>query len=163
MALKPTEGVSSSHRWTYDVFLSFGGTDIRKTFVDHLYAALAQKGIFTFRNDPTLERGSISPELIKAIEESRIALVIFSKSYAFSRSCLDELVNILKCQKEMGQTVIPVFYHVDPSDVRRQKGSFAEAFVEHEERFQENLETVETWRSALTQVANLAGWHLHDG
>ena len=163
MALKLTKGVSSSFRRTYDVFLSFRGTDTCKTFVDNLYTALAHEGIFTFRDDPTLERGSISSELIRAIEESRIAVVIFSRSYASSSFCLDELVTILKCREEMGQTVIPVFYHVDPSDVRCQQGSFAEAFVEHEERFKENLETVETWRSALTQVASLSGWHLQDG
>ncbi|KAL0000695.1 hypothetical protein SO802_014476 [Lithocarpus litseifolius] len=44
----------------------------QRGFTDHLYAALQQKGILTFRDDEELERGkSISPELLKAIEESR--------------------------------------------------------------------------------------------
>ncbi|PRQ21565.1 putative TIR domain-containing protein [Rosa chinensis] len=47
-----------SGKLTYDVFLSFRGTDTRKNFTDHLYTALKQKGIFTFRDDEELERGN---------------------------------------------------------------------------------------------------------
>ena len=69
---------------------------------DHLYVALKQKGIFTFRDEEELEIGkSISPELLKAIEESRFAIVIFSKNYASSTWCLDELVKIIGCMKEI--------------------------------------------------------------
>ena len=45
---------------------------------------------------------------------------------------LNELVKIMECRKEMGQTVVPIFYHVDPSDVRKQMGSFGEAFSRYE-------------------------------
>ncbi|ONH90041.1 hypothetical protein PRUPE_8G031800 [Prunus persica] len=55
-------------------------------------------------------------------------------------------------------TVLPVFYHVDPSDIRKQTGSFACAFAEHEERFREDRERVKSWRAALTEVANLSGF-----
>ncbi|GJS30841.1 TMV resistance protein N-like protein [Tanacetum coccineum] len=83
-------------RWTYDVFLSFCGGDTRKKFVDHLYSALDRAGIYTFKDDKKLLRGkSISPELTKAIEESMVAVVIFSKKYSNSYWCLDELVKIM--------------------------------------------------------------------
>ena len=59
-------------------------------------------------------------------------------------------------------TVVPVFYDVDPSDVRKQMGTFAQAFAEHEKRFEENIKKVQTWRSALTEVASLSGWHPQD-
>ena len=39
--------------------------------------------------------------------------------------------------KENGQTIIPIFYHVGPSDVRKQTGSFQEAFVNHEKENEE--------------------------
>jgi hypothetical protein len=69
----------SNARWHYDVFLSFRGEDTRKNFTDHLYAALHQRGIIIFRDDLNLKRGkSIAPELLKAIEGSRI-LVRFLK------------------------------------------------------------------------------------
>ena len=70
---------SSTPSWKYDVFLSFRGEDTRNNFMDHLYKALNDKGIVTFRDEEKLERGkSISPELFKAIEESRFAIVILS-------------------------------------------------------------------------------------
>ena len=91
-----TSSSSSSGRWIYDVFLSFRGIDTRNNFTDHLYAALQCSGIFTFRDNERLERGkSISPELLKAIEELRISIVILSKNYASSTWCLDELANII--------------------------------------------------------------------
>ena len=54
------------------------------------------------------------------------------------------------------------FYDIDSSNVRKQMGTFAQAFTEHEERFKENKEKVVTWKAALKEVANLAGWNLQD-
>ena len=72
--------------WKYDVFLSFCGDDTCKNFRDHLYATLKQKCIITFMDDEKLERGKyISQELLKAIEESKYAIVVLSKNYASSR------------------------------------------------------------------------------
>ncbi|KAM7473381.1 hypothetical protein LguiB_020624 [Lonicera macranthoides] len=122
-------------RWKYDVFLSFRGEDTRKTFVDHLYSALVRSGIYTFKDDVRLKTGeTISPALLKAIEESSFAVIVFSKNYASSRWCLDELVKIMECSSKSpkGQTVIPVFYDVKPSEVREQKGHFGEM---HESKF----------------------------
>jgi hypothetical protein len=59
--------------------------------------------------------------------------------------------------------VLPVFYDVDPSQVRKQTGSFAAAFVEHEKHFKEEMERVNGWRIALKEVADLAGMVLGDG
>ncbi|GKE49032.1 TMV resistance protein N-like protein, partial [Tanacetum coccineum] len=42
---------SSSGSYVYDVFLSFRGEDTRKTFVDHLYYALEQRHIRTYKDD----------------------------------------------------------------------------------------------------------------
>ena len=171
MASMSTQGTSSSSsssstptpQWKFDVFLNFRGVDTRKGFTDHLYAALQRKGIITFKDEEKLKRGRpISSELLKAIEESRFAIVIFSRNYASSTWCLDELTKIVRCMKEMRMTVYPVFYDVNPSDVRKQIGTFEKTFVEHEECFKENIEKVETWRGALREVADISGWHLQD-
>ena len=154
---------SSTPRWKYDVFLSFRGEDTRTSFADHLYVALKQRGIVTFRDEENLEIGkSISPELLKAIKESRFAIVILSRKFASSTWCLDEITKIIGCMKEMTMTVLPIFYDVDPSDVRKQIGTFAQAFFEHEERFKDDIAKVQTWRVALREVTNLKGWHLRD-
>ncbi|XP_023918694.2 disease resistance protein RPV1-like, partial [Quercus suber] len=150
---------SAAARWNYDVFLSFRGEDTRYNFVGHLYKALKRKGIHTFKDDKNLDRGKpISQELLKAIEESRFAIVIISKDYASSAWCLDELAHIIHCKKEMGMTILPVFHYVDPSDIRKQMRTFEQAFIKHEEN--ENKERVEKWRDALREVGNLAGCHL---
>ncbi|CAI0556430.1 unnamed protein product [Linum tenue] len=58
--------------WIYQVFLSFRGGDTRNNFVDHLYKELTIKGVYAFRDDSKLERGSsIAPALFQAIEDSR--------------------------------------------------------------------------------------------
>ncbi|XP_042491894.1 TMV resistance protein N-like [Macadamia integrifolia] len=117
---------SSSGR-SYDVFPSFRGEDTRNTFTAHLYNALDDAGIHTFKDDERLCTGEeIGPELLSAIEQSRISIPIFSKNYASSKWCLNELVKIVECRKTMNQLVLPIFYDVDPSDVRNHTGSYAE-------------------------------------
>ncbi|KAL6139096.1 hypothetical protein ACLB2K_064373 [Fragaria x ananassa] len=59
--------------------------------------------------------------------------------------------------------VVPVFYKVDPSDVRHQRGSFGQALAHHKSRLKHNLEKVTRWREALTKASNLSGLHFIDG
>ncbi|GJU89067.1 Toll/interleukin-1 receptor domain-containing protein [Tanacetum coccineum] len=129
--------------------------DTRKTFVDHLYS-LEQRHIRTYKDDITLPRGeSVGPTLLKAIQESRHAVIIFSKNYADSSWCLDELVHIMKCRAENGQIVMPVFHDVDPSDVRKQRGDFEKAFSK---QVAENTIKAELWRKQLIASSNISGW-----
>nr|GEW43014.1 hypothetical protein [Tanacetum cinerariifolium] len=74
---------------------------------------------------------TVSFELENTIEESKVAVVVFSKNYANSSWCLDELTKIIECQNLTRPRVLPVFYDVEPSDVRGQKGSF-ETFKKYE-------------------------------
>lgn len=129
----------------------------------HLYSALLQAGINTFKDDETMKRGaSISPQLVSAIERSSFAIIIFSKNYASSKWCLDELVKIMECKNKLGQTVLPIFYDISPSDVCSQRSSFAEAFSRYEEDFKGDTNKVHNWRKALNEAANLAGHDLHE-
>ncbi|XP_062016489.1 disease resistance protein Roq1-like isoform X2 [Rosa rugosa] len=147
----------SAPHWKYDVFLSFRGEDTRTSFTDHLYQKLVWRGIKTFRDDPEIERGStISAELSAAIKDSRFAVIVLSPNYASSTWCLDELEMINQSRGISRR--LPVFYHVDPSDVRRQTGPFAQAFTKHEHDFKAYPKKVRWWREALTSVSNVAGW-----
>ncbi|KAL1145859.1 hypothetical protein V6Z11_A11G328500 [Gossypium hirsutum] len=144
----------------YDVFLSFRGEDTRHNFTDHLYDALRRSGIVTFRDDPKLEAGEeIAPELFKAIQQSWCSVIVFSENYVFSGWCLEELAEIVKQKKENGHKVFPIFYDVDPSDSRKQKEKVEAAFAKHEERYKEDEAKIQRWRNALTEVANIKGWH----
>ncbi|XP_022155221.1 TMV resistance protein N-like isoform X2 [Momordica charantia] len=151
-------------RWMYDVFLSFRSENTRKNFTDHLYHALRDAGINVFRDENEIPRGEhITTELEQAIQRSKIAIIVFSKGYADSRWCLEELVKIMECRRTLNQLVLPVFYDVDPSDVRNQKGSFGEAFSRYQLHFgSENYNKILSWRMALTEAANLAGFNLEN-
>ncbi|KAI9114658.1 hypothetical protein K1719_014356 [Acacia pycnantha] len=123
--------LNSSPECKYDVFLSFAGKDSRFKFTDHLYEAFSRSGI-TF--------------------------VVISKNYAKSTWCLDELQKILRCRKKLGRSVFPIFYNVDPADVRKQRKSFGKAFAKHEEKFKENTTKVQSWRTALSKISKVSGW-----
>ena len=141
---------SSSHRCKYDVFLSFRGKDTRTKFTDHLYTGLKRKGISVFKDNEKLKWGTfIAPELLRAIEKSRFAIVILLRNYASSRWCLIELTKIIECMKKTQMVVLPVFHYVDPSDVRNQRGPFAKAFAKHEEHLMDCIGNVQMWKAAL--------------
>ena len=145
----------------YDVFLSFRGEDTRHSFTDHLYMAFTLRGIETFRDSEKLQLGQeIASELIQAIEKSQYAIVVFSEKYADSKWCLDELAEIVECKKNKGLEVVPVFYHVDPSDVRKQTGPFEKAFDEHQKNDKIDREKIQKWKDAMREVGKLSGKHL---
>ncbi|KAM0030840.1 putative TIR domain, P-loop containing nucleoside triphosphate hydrolase [Helianthus debilis subsp. tardiflorus] len=154
MASTSTSSVRKS--FSYDVFLSFRGKDTRKTFVDHLYLALVNKGIITYKDDEKIEKGKrVNDQLMRSIENSRIYIIVFSNNYASSSWCLNELVKIIECHKTDGRTAYPVFFNVEPTEVRHQSGAVKEAFAKHEKD-----EAAGIWRYAMKEAAYLAGREL---
>jgi hypothetical protein len=138
----------SSSNCYYDVFLSFRGEDTRKSFIDHLYAALKGQGFQVFRDEDEAEKGeNLKSELEKAIRQAKSSILVFSKDYAGSPWCLDELVMIFDKMKNSERTrlndpkhwkheVLPVFYDVNPSHLRKQTGTVAESFVVYEKQIE---------------------------
>lgn len=144
--------VKPAFRLRWDVFLSFRGEDTRNGFTDRLYAALLAQGIRAFRDNEGMSKGDeISSSLIDAIHDSAAAIAIVSPRYASSRWCLEELATICECRR----LLLPVFFRVDPSDVRRQKGPFEEDF-RMLKRFGE--EKVARWRHAMETAGGKSGW-----
>jgi len=155
--------VTSQRRNYYDVFVTFRGEDTRNNFVDFLFDALETKDIIVFRDNTNLKKGeSIGPELLRAIERSQVFVVVFSRNYASSTWCLQELEKICECVQGSGKHVLPVFYDVDPSEVRKQSGIYRETFVKHEQRFQQDSQMVSRWRETLKHVGSISGWDLRD-
>ena len=149
----------------YDVFLSFCGQDTRYSFTGFIYNALREEGFNTFfRHDEGLESGKQTSQFyIQAIEESKVSIIVLSENYAYSSWCLDELVKILECKNLKKQRVCPIFYNLEPSNVRYQRSSYGKAMVAHENRFGKESDKVKNWRSALSEVANLKGWRFKTG
>ncbi|KFK38134.1 hypothetical protein AALP_AA3G074000 [Arabis alpina] len=141
---------------THQVFPSFCGRDVRKGFLSHLLKEFKSKGIVSFIDNDIERSRSIGPELIEAIKGSRISIVLISENYASSTWCLDELVQIMKCREELGQTVMTIFYEVDPSDVEKQMGYFGTVFGET--CVGKTVESVEKWKKALEDVTKNVGY-----
>ncbi|KAG7941008.1 hypothetical protein I3843_16G016000, partial [Carya illinoinensis] len=142
----------------YDVFLSFRSEDVRQNFISHLYQALDGNAINTYKDIVDLTKGDeISDALVKAIETSKILIIVLSKNFAGSKWCLDELLKILDCKdnKTTKQIVLPIFYQVDPMDVWHQNGSFGKSF----DRLKDNAKMLK-WKEALKRVADLSGLSL---
>ncbi|XP_021979122.2 disease resistance protein RUN1-like [Helianthus annuus] len=115
-----------------------------------------EKGITTYKDDEKIKKGKrINDQLIRSIEDSRIYIIVFSKNYASSSWCLDELVKIMEYHKTTGRTAYSVFFNVEPTEVRHQSGAIKEAFAKHEKD-----EAAEIWRDAMKEAADLAGREL---
>lgn len=145
--------MNSDPKMKHDVFLSFRVKDTRDNFVSHLCGCLRRKRIKTYLFDelPYEERYE---ESLKAIEVSRVSVIVFSENFGDSKFCLDEVVAILKCKKRFGQIVIPVLYHVDRVDIENQTGSFGEAFAKR----QDKADQIKEWKDGFTEAINLPGW-----
>ncbi|KAL4561366.1 hypothetical protein LXL04_033531 [Taraxacum kok-saghyz] len=159
---------SSTNDHKFDVFLSFRGADTRHGFTDHLHKALLDAHISTFLDDEEIESGGdLKPELESAIKASRASIIVLSKNYANSSWCLDELVLILEQRITSNQIVIPIFYHVDPTDIRNQKNTtYGLSMAGHKQKMEAETnankrsqlaQKINRWIKALSEVANLKG------
>ncbi|CAN6971285.1 unnamed protein product [Brassica rapa subsp. trilocularis] len=147
--------MAASSSLPHVVFPSFHGPDVRRGILSHLHIVFERKKITMFKDQEMERCEQIGSKLIQAIREAKASLVLISKNYASSRCCLDELLEILKCKESSGQIVMPVFYDVDPSDVRKQKGDFGITFKTTCEGATE--EKKQRWIEALTCVATITG------
>ncbi|CAN1778131.1 Disease resistance protein L6 [Linum perenne] len=144
----------------YEVFLSFRGPDTRSQITEILYRFLVHSKIHTFKDDDEMRKGEgIWPTLVKAINQSKVYVPILSENYAHSKWCLNELAEIVECwTRDNRHVILPIFYMVDPRDVRHQSGPYQEAFEQHEKRFDPSI--IQTWKNALKKIGDLKGWHV---
>ncbi|AET00472.1 putative TIR domain, P-loop containing nucleoside triphosphate hydrolase [Medicago truncatula] len=152
----------STDQW--QMFLSFRGGDTRYSFTGSLFQALSQGGFKIFMDDKGLHTGDrISHSLRNAIEATRLSIIVLSENYANSTWCLDELVKILECKKWNNQLVWPIFYKVEPSDIRHLRKGYGKDMAQHEKKFGIDSERVQKWKSALLEVSNLSGMTYETG
>ncbi|ESQ29676.1 hypothetical protein EUTSA_v10024056mg [Eutrema salsugineum] len=141
------------------LFVNFRGEEIRHGFLSRLAAALERRGI-NFFIDRDEQKGKDLKHLFKRIGESHIALAIFSKRYAQSRWCLNELAEMNRLAYNNQLKVVPIFYKVRVDDVRRQKGEFGRNFWKL--AMTSSGEEIKNWKEALESVSNKMGLKLCD-
>uniref|UniRef100_A0A1J3IUM9 Protein PHLOEM PROTEIN 2-LIKE A8 n=1 Tax=Noccaea caerulescens TaxID=107243 RepID=A0A1J3IUM9_NOCCA len=143
------------------VFINFRGEELRRGFIGFLEPALKNENINVFIDELEL-RGRDLQNLFVRIEESKIALVIFSKDYTSSEWCLDELAKIKECADQGNLDVIPIFYKVEPSAVKHLQGYLGETFMNKKNRYKDQPERIRKWEEALASVPQKFGLSLSE-
>ncbi|CAH8278282.1 unnamed protein product [Arabidopsis lyrata] len=141
------------------VFICFRGADVRSHFISYLDPALREANINVFIDDDEL-LGSDLVHLLKRIEESEIALVIFSEDFTSSYWCLEELAKIKECKDQGRLKVIPIFYKVKPSVVKYLKGKFGDHFRDQIRNLRHQPERTQKWEDALLSIPESIGMPL---
>ncbi|GLJ53891.1 hypothetical protein SUGI_1151170 [Cryptomeria japonica] len=139
----------------YDVFINHRGPDVKETLASSIYNLLADMKVAAFLDSEELDYGDFLPTAIEAaIRGATLHIAIFSKRYAESPWCLAELSSMLKS----GAKIVPVFYHVEPNDLRYvAKGTYADYFERHEEKCRYSPQKLKEWKEALSEVSFYSG------
>ncbi|GLJ14111.1 hypothetical protein SUGI_0226300 [Cryptomeria japonica] len=144
----------------YDAFISHRGPDVKQTLAEQLYDLLQERGCRAFLDREEIEAGdSISSAIYNAICSSVVQIAIFSKGYAESSWCLDELVFMLQ---QTDALFIPVFYDVHPWELRHvqnEKSQYTAAFSDYQRKGR-NLDKLDEWKEALASAADISGYEL---
>ncbi|XP_020887704.1 protein PHLOEM PROTEIN 2-LIKE A6 [Arabidopsis lyrata subsp. lyrata] len=141
------------------VFICFRGAGVRKHFISFLDPALRKANINVFIDEDEY-LGSDLVNLLKRIEESEIALVIFSEDFTSSYWCLEELAKIKECKDQGRLKVIPIFYKVKPSVVKYLKGKFGDHFRDQIRNLRHQPERTQKWEDALLSIPESIGMPL---
>ncbi|XP_056165160.1 disease resistance protein RPV1-like [Syzygium oleosum] len=144
---------------SYEVFLSFRGADTRYEFTDHLYHGMVEAGIIVFRDNESLHVGKeIGGELLRAIENSKIYIPIFSENYASSDWCLRELAYMVECTSKSNgnKEILPIFLNVEPADVKLKTYLYKQPLSK---RKKTGCAEAESWEKALVEVGKKKGWN----
>ncbi|KAG0563344.1 hypothetical protein KC19_8G023000 [Ceratodon purpureus] len=154
----PSHGAAESKAHQYDVFINHRGPDVKKTFVAHLNAALRRNGFRPFLDAKDIGQGRhVFKSIDKALKGASVHVAVFSKRYAESKYCLNELCDMLRS----GQVILPVFYGVNAEDLRWiENGPLKKGFEKHVKRGR--TEEIEKWKEALRKVADYRGFRLDE-
>ncbi|GLJ38063.1 hypothetical protein SUGI_0774780 [Cryptomeria japonica] len=137
----------------YDVFINHRGPDVKHTLASTIYNILKEIKVTAFLDSEELEYGDFLPTTLESVMRSAsIHIAIFSENYAKSPWCLAELSFMLKT----GAKIIPVFYYVEPTDLRyvaQGKGIYVDAFVQYDMKGRYSPEKLQEWKAALHNVS----------
>lgn len=100
----------NNRRFEYDVYLSFRGIDTRVGFTGNLFGALRRKRIKVFMDEGGIKSGDkIAVTVSKALEGSRILLLVLSENYGSSSWCLGNLKRYWSVERRETNWFCPSF------------------------------------------------------
>ncbi|KAH7403948.1 hypothetical protein KP509_15G002100 [Ceratopteris richardii] len=140
------------------VFICHNKEDTQRNVVSVLRGILRSRGVTCLVVDYGREETQMKFDINNAIRDSRVHLIILSKSLAASKQCLDEIVeimNVSSCKTPSDVTVLPVFYDVAPFVVRRQPEGSAYDLQNVKGSTDEERER---WAKALYDLSCLKGF-----
>ncbi|XP_023003829.1 TMV resistance protein N-like [Cucurbita maxima] len=114
--LSERQVISTKNQPPFDVFISYRGTDTRRTIAGLLYDHLSHVGQLR----PFLDYKSLSPgdnimdKISAAVKTCRVGLPVFSPRYCESYYCLYELALMYRTSK----CIVPIFCDMKPSQLR---------------------------------------------
>ncbi|KAH9293901.1 hypothetical protein KI387_040895, partial [Taxus chinensis] len=149
-------GNCKSTKIGYDVFLNHRGPDAKRAVANLIFNDLKDKGFNVFLDEKSIQLGERIPETIEgAISKSSVHIAILTPNYAESPWCLNELCLMVNT----GAPIIPVFYGIQPSDLRMKDegGVYARALRMHQDVGKIDHETLEEWEKALQEVSYIKG------
>jgi len=169
-----SSSTSTSHgnndNYVFDVFINHRGPDVKQSLATDLYNSLCKHDLRVFLDQRELQEGEyITPQIDSAVRTASVHIAIFSPGYAYSKWCLDELVLMVETMSKSKSTIIPVFYGVEPAELRwtqSKNGVYARALCVLEKKRtsdgqqRHDSSAIEKWRNALSQVADIKGFDL---
>ncbi|CAL9241856.1 unnamed protein product [Arabidopsis halleri] len=160
MAASSSSGVGKISKGL-QVFINFRGEELGNGFIAHLEKAFERANInyFIYKHEQV---GKKFQNLSVRIEQSRVALMIFSKEYTTSVSCLDELVKIKECMDKGSLIGVPIFYKLKTSTVSNLQGYFGDNFRTLKRNNQQDLVRTQSWEEALTSTPQTVGMKLSE-
>ncbi|XP_010494542.1 PREDICTED: disease resistance-like protein CSA1 [Camelina sativa] len=141
------------------VFLNYRKEELRHTFIKRLLTELQRNNVNYFIDDKA-QKGKPITDLFEKIEESAIALAIFSKWYSESKWCLDELVRMKEGVEAGELVVIPIFVNVTPSEVKNFNGVFGVTFQKLRNKY--GKVQIQKWKEAVEYIAGISGMVWND-
>jgi len=133
-----------------------------RKFVSHLHSALLQAQVKTFINEENQHGEMKLEEHMRAIAGSKIAIIVFSKTYTESIRCLRELEKIIECYQTFGQIVLPVFYEIHRFDVKDDFGKELEEAAQKSYSGEQLERVLSRWSRALTTAVGISGLDVRD-
>ncbi|XP_018480581.1 probable disease resistance protein At4g19520 [Raphanus sativus] len=112
---------------------------IRHSFISHLSAEFRRKSIYV----------STCQNSDEAIAEAKVSVVILSEKSVSNYRFLNELVKVSACRSSHGLLVVPVFYGLTKSVLRKYCLLLKKMYPE---------DPVADWRNALLEIADLRGY-----